>query len=175
MKPFVMLMTGISGSGKSTVAKELAIELKEKNIAVEIVDGDDTRKMTNGVFGYGKEDRIKMSYVNQTIGEYLRKNGINVIYTLVCPYENIRKRFRDFFGDSYVEVFVSASPETCAERDPKGLYKLSREDKLKNLNGTNDVFEIPENPDIVIDTENINVDEAKRMVIDYLCRSDYIS
>lgn len=168
MKPFVMLMTGISGSGKSTLANAVSQELRKRGISVEVVDGDDTRERIGHIFGHDRKDRIKMSYVNQLLGQYLLRNGINVIFALVCPYEEMRERFRSVFGDAYIEVFVSASQAACAKRDVKGLYQRDRTEGVAHLNGTNDIFEIPRKCDLIIDSETLSVEEAKKRVLNYL-------
>lgn len=86
---FVMLFTGLSGSGKSTLANAVAEELKKRGILVDVIDGDETRKLIGGIMKYSREDRGRMGSINRAIGHYLVRNGINVIYALVCPYEKL--------------------------------------------------------------------------------------
>jgi len=170
IKPFAMCMTGISGSGKSTIANAVAGNLKAHGFQIDVIDGDETRNMIGGIFGHSKEERHKMSRVNQTIGRYLLRNNVSFILAVVSPFESIRRQFREFFGNAYIEVYVKASSTTCVRRDVKGLYQQSAE----NLNGFNDDFDEPKNSDIVIDTENLSVEEARDTIIKYLKENKYI-
>jgi len=174
MKPFVMLLTGISGSGKTTLANKLSEMLKDQGMRIQVIDGDETRKLTGQLYGHSREDRISMSRINQSIGYYLVKNNVAVIYALVCPYEEIRTGFRHFFGENYLEVYIKASAETCAVRDVKGLYKMCSEGKIEHLNGKNEIFEIPENSDYVIDTESLTIDEAGEQLLKFLQNRELI-
>ncbi len=174
MRQFVILFTGISGSGKSTLANAVAKELELLGVQVSVIDGDDSRELVGNIFGHSREERMKMGRVNRMAGHYLVNSGINVIYALVCPYEEIRKLFREFFGELYIEVYVKADRELCAKRDVKGLYKLCEQGKLKHINGTNDVFETPEHSNLVLDTGRMSVGEAKEEIIGYLWRNGFI-
>ena len=171
---FVILFTGLSGSGKSTLANAVAEELKKKGILIDIIDGDESRQLIGNIMKYSREERMKMGSINCAIGHYLVRNGINVIYSLVCPYEEIREQFRDVFGDIYIEIYVSTNREVCEKRDVKGLYKLSRQGLLENLNGTNADFERPVKSDIVIDTAEVSIDEAKVKIIEYLRENHFL-
>lgn len=175
MKQFVMLFTGISGSGKSTLANAVAKELRQSGVRVSVIDGDDSRKLVGNIFGHSREERMKMGSVNRMAGYYLAGSGVNVIYALVCPYEEIRTQFREFFGELYIEIYVKADQKLCAERDVKGLYKLCEQRRLDNFNGTNDVFEEPGHSNLIIDTGRMSVEEAKEEVIGYLRRGGFIS
>lgn len=171
---FVMLFTGLSGSGKSTLANAVAEELKKRGILVDVIDGDETRKLIGGIMKYSREDRGRMGSINRAIGHYLVRNGINVIYALVCPYEEIREQFRDAFGDIYIEIYVSTDREVCKKWDVKGLYELSRQGMLDNLNGMNEDFERPLKSDMIIDTSILGVDEAKEKIIEYLQKNHFL-
>jgi adenylylsulfate kinase len=161
-------MTGISGSGKTTIANAVAEKLRN-SVAVDVIDGDETRKTIGELFGHSKTERLKMAKVNQTLGKYLLRNKVNMILAVVAPFEEIRTQFRKFFGEAYVEVYVKASFKTCLERDVKGLYKKANDGKLENFNGINDTFEVPLNSDIVVDTETQTVDECAEKIIVELC------
>lgn len=170
---FVMLFTGISGSGKSTLANAVAEELRKKEILVDVIDGDESRRLVGDIIGHSKEERMRMGNINRAIGHYLVRNRINVIYALVCPYEEIRKQFRDFFGDLYIEIYVSTDRSICVKRDVKGLYELSNKGMLDNFNGTNAEFEIPLKSDIVIDTNKKSINEAVDKILTYLVENSY--
>lgn len=174
IKPFAVCMTGISGSGKTTLANALAKRLRDYGVAVEVIDGDETRELIGGLFGHSKNERLKMSRVNQTIGWYLLRNKINFFLAVVAPYEEMRAQFREFFGNSYIELYVKAAVGVCAERDVKGLYRLSREGKLENFNGSTDVFEEPAQSNIIIDTDKTSIDESCEIVIYYLRNNGFI-
>lgn len=174
MRQFVILFTGISGSGKTTLANAVAKELRQSGVRVSVIDGDDSRKLVGNIFGHSREERVKMGSVNRMAGYYLIDSGINVLYALVCPHEEIRKQFREFFGECYIEVYVKADQEICATRDVKGLYSLCEQGKLEHFNGTNDIFEEPEYSNFTIDTDRMSVEEAKKEVIDYLRRGGFI-
>jgi len=174
-KLFAICMTGISGSGKTTIANAVSNCLKKRGVSVEVLDGDETRSIVGDIFGHSKEERLKMSRINQAIGFYLLRNKVSIILAAVAPYEAIRSQFRHFFGVNYIEVYVKASLATCAKRDTKGLYELSSKGELENLNGSNDIFEPPGNSDIIIDTERLSVEESCAMVIEYLYDNKYIN
>jgi adenylylsulfate kinase len=100
--------------------------------------------------------------------DYLVKNGISVVLTQVAPYNEMREKMREQFKDHYIEIYVKCSYEECARRDVKGYYKKHQQGEMKNFNGADDVFEIPKNSDIVIDTESETVDDAVDKILDYL-------
>lgn len=173
-KVFMIYMVGISGSGKTTIAKALEKELKSNNIErLQLIDGDVIREQFGGIFGYTYEERMRCNQAVRVVVRYLIDNGISVILTQVAAYEEIRKRVREEFGENYIEVYVRCSYEECVRRDVKGYYKKQREGKMQNLNGADDVYEIPQNSQIVIDTEKEAVDEAVQKILQYLEENDY--
>ncbi len=171
---FVMLFTGLSGSGKTTLANAVAKELKKGDIPVDVIDGDESRQLIGNIMKYNREERVKMGNINRAIGHYLVRNGINVIYALVCPYEEIREQFRDTFGDIYIEIYVSTDQEVCKKRDVKGLYKLSEQGILNNFNWTNADFERPLKSNMIIDTSILSIDESKEKIIEYMCENHFL-
>ncbi|MCL2283815.1 MAG: adenylyl-sulfate kinase [Fibromonadales bacterium] len=167
-------MTGISGSGKTTLANAVTERLRERSISIDVIDGDETRQLIGEIFGHSKEERQKMSRINQTIGRYLLRNNVSFILAVVAPFEKIRMQFRNFFGDAYIEIYVRASAEICAKRDVKGLYKLNQEGKIVHLNGSDATFEVPENSDLIIDTDNTSIAKCCADIIEYLHNEGYI-
>ena len=173
-KTFSLIFTGMSGSGKTTVADEVNKKLKRLGVSVQYIDGDEFREEIGNLFGYTREERMKNNQVVRTVVKYLNANGINVIFTLVAPYEEMRQEMRKQIGDAYIEVFARCSLEACTLRDVKGYYKKQRDGNLQNLNGVDDVYEVPCHSEIVIDTEHDAVEECVNKVLDYLRDNDYI-
>ena len=174
MKTFSLMFTGISGSGKTTLSRRIFDELVSKKIVSELLDGDVLRKEWGNPFGYTREERMKNSRVVRSMIKYLNRNGVSVIVSLVAPYEEMRKGFREYIGETYIEVYVKCSYEECVRRDVKGYYKSQKEGKMKNLNGADDPFEIPQNSDIIVDTEHESIDVCAKKIMDYLRVNEYV-
>lgn len=173
MKIFTLCFTGISGSGKTTLANALLKEFDTKKIKVQMIDGDILREQLGNLFGYTKEERYKNNQVVRVLADYLNRNGVNVILTLVAPYEDMRKKMRETLGEAYVEVYVKCSLEECERRDVKGYYRKIKEGKMENLNGSDDIYEIPQNNEIVIDTEREDVAQGVNKIKQYLLEHGY--
>lgn len=170
---FNVCFTGISGSGKSTLANLLAKEIKERGIKVQVIDGDILRNELGNLFGYTREERMKNSHVVRILPKYLNQNGIATIIAIVAPYEEMRRELRKFIGDTYIEVFVKCSYHECEKRDIKGYYKRYQKGLLNNLNGADDVFEIPKTSEIVVNTELETIDESVKKILSYLEEHNY--
>lgn len=171
MKNFMIYIVGISGSGKTTIAQALEQEIRERlHQKLQLIDGDTIRSEFGGVFGYTYEERMKCNQAVRVVAKYLIRNDISVVLTQVGAYETMRQNVRkDFVGISdYIEIYVKCSVEECMRRDVKGYYKKLKAGEMENLNGANDVFEIPQNAEIVIDTEQVSVDEAVDSIMRYL-------
>ncbi len=170
----VLWFTGLSGSGKKTIADKVFKRLKEVNISCEKIDGDIMRKSLCRDLGFSKEDRDKNIERAVFVASLLSKHGVIVLATFISPYEKHRllakKKIKNF-----VEIFVNASLEICEKRDVKGLYKKARKNKIKNFTGISDVYENPKNPDIKLKTEQLSVKECTDKVIDYLKKRNLIS
>jgi len=173
MRLFNLCFTGISGSGKTTLANMVSRILIEKGIKVQIIDGDDTRREVGCLFGHTREERMKMNQINRLLAKYLNNNEINTIIAIVAPFHEMRANMRNYFADSYIEVYLKCSEKTCRKRDVKGYYKLEEQGKISHLNGVNDIFEVPEQSEIVIDTENESVEQATQKIVSYLMENGY--
>ncbi|MCY4314699.1 MAG: bifunctional sulfate adenylyltransferase/adenylylsulfate kinase [Roseovarius sp.] len=165
---FTVLFTGLSGSGKSTIANALMIKLMEMGgRAVTLLDGDIVRKNLSSELGFSKEHRdINIRRIGYVASE-ITKNGGIAICAPIAPYEATRRDIREeieHFG-AFVEIHVSTSLEECERRDRKGLYKLARAGKIKEFTGISDPYDIPENPELRVDTENNDVDNCAHQVI----------
>lgn len=175
MKPFIMYIVGISGSGKTTIASTLTEVLRGKGIRnLQFIDGDDIRRELGGLFGYTFEERMKNNRVVCVIADYLVRNNINVILAQVGGYQAMRDQVKECVGGEYIEVYIKCSLEECKRRDVKGYYKKVQDNELDNLNGSNASFEVPSNCDLVIDSEKTNVDDAVAQILDLLKLKTYL-
>ncbi len=166
MKPFIIFMVGISGSGKTTISKELEKRLRERGMEhLQFIDGDVIRDEFGGIFGYTFEERMRNNRAVCVVSSYLLRNDISVILAQVGAYQKMREQVRSFFPTQYIEVYVKCSVEECARRDVKGYYKKLENGEMENLNGSNDTYEIPQHSDVVVDTEKLTVGECVEEII----------
>lgn len=157
---FLIFFTGLSGSGKSTIANGLEQKLVKENIRTYTLDGDNVRKGINKDLSFSDEDR---SENNRRIGEVANlfvDAGIVVLAAFVAPFEKDRNFIKETVGEhNYVEVFVNTSLEECEKRDVKGLYKKARKGEIKDMTGISSPYEVPLRPDIIL-TEKESVEES---------------
>ena len=165
---FTVFFTGLSGSGKSTVANALMVKLMEMGgRPVSLLDGDVVRKHLSSELGFSKEHRdINIKRIGYVASE-ITKNGGIAICAPIAPYTATRRAVREMVeaGGAFVEVHVATPIEECERRDRKGLYKLAREGKIKEFTGISDPYEEPANPELRVDTTNIDVDSAAHQVL----------
>ena len=165
---FTVFFTGFSGSGKSTIANALMIKMMEMGgRPVTLLDGDVVRKNLSSELGFSKEHRdLNIRRIGYVASE-ITKNGGIAICAPIAPYATTRRAVREEieqFG-AFLEVHVSTSLEECERRDRKGLYKLAREGKIKEFTGISDPYDVPESPELRLDTENVDVDNCAHQVI----------
>ena len=165
---FTVLFTGFSGSGKSTIANALMVKLMEMGgRPVTLLDGDIVRKNLSSELGFSKEHRdLNIRRIGYVASE-ITKNGGIAICAPIAPYATTRRAVREDiegFG-AFIEVHVATSIEECERRDRKGLYKLAREGKIKEFTGISDPYDVPINPELVIETENVDVDNCAHQVL----------
>ncbi|MBL4749105.1 MAG: bifunctional sulfate adenylyltransferase/adenylylsulfate kinase [Amylibacter sp.] len=165
---FTVFFTGFSGSGKSTVANALMVKLMEMGgRPVTLLDGDIVRKNLSSELGFSKEHRdLNIRRIGYVASE-ITKNGGIAICAPIAPYATTRRAVREDveeFG-AFIEVHVATSIEECERRDRKGLYKLARAGKIKEFTGISDPYDVPENPEISLETENVGVDDCAHQVI----------
>jgi adenylylsulfate kinase len=163
VKPKVYWLTGLSGSGKSTIADELYANLKKKGLRVEYLDGDKVRDIFPKT-GFSKEERDTHIKRIGFLASILERNGIIVVAAFISPYEDARQFVRNLCNN-FVEVHLSTPLEVCKERDPKGLYAKVERGEIKNFTGVDDPYEEPLNPEFRIDTSNITVKEAVKQIL----------
>jgi adenylylsulfate kinase len=166
-------MTGLPGSGKTTIALELEKRLRALGRNVEILDGDEVRKGLSSDLGFSKEDRQQHAKRVTYVAKVLTRNGVIVLVGLISPFRAFRKHARDEIGE-FIEVYVDTSLDECIQRDPKGLYKLAMDGKITDLTGLQDPYEAPEDPELVIPTEQVTVEQAAEMVLDQLKDRQYL-
>ena len=165
---FTVFFTGLSGSGKSTIANALMVKLMEMGgRPVTLLDGDVVRKHLSSELGFSKEHRdINIKRIGYVASE-ITKNGGIALCAPIAPYTATRRAVREMIEayGAFVEVHVATSIEECERRDRKGLYKLAREGKIKEFTGISDPYEAPEHPELRVDTENVDVDSCAHQVI----------
>jgi adenylylsulfate kinase len=163
---FLVLFTGLSGSGKSTIANALENYLYEQKLHSYVLDGDNIRKGINQNLGFSPEDR---SENNRRIGEISKlfiDAGCIVLAAFVAPYEKDRENIKQTVGsDNFFEVFVNTSLAECERRDVKGLYKKARAGEIKNMTGISAPYEVPENPNIEI-TSDLSIEESVALIFE---------
>lgn len=165
-KPAVLWFTGLSGSGKSTIAEKLVAGLEADGQEVEYLDGDRVREIFPQT-GFTREERDLHIKRIGFIASLLEKHGVLVVASFVSPYrearEEVRRRCRRF-----IEIHVSTPLEECERRDVKGLYARARNGEIRNFTGISDPYEPPEHPEIELDTTGLSLDEACGQVLHYL-------
>ncbi|HEX2058392.1 MAG TPA: adenylyl-sulfate kinase [Actinomycetota bacterium] len=169
----VIWFTGLSGSGKTTIAHKVEEMLLDADVPIEILDGDVVRENLSKGLGFSKEDRDINIRRIAFVAHLLQRNGTFVITAAISPYREIRDEARAMIKD-FVEVFADAPIEVCEERDVKGLYKKARAGEIKGFTGVDDPYEAPLNPEVVCDTANETVEESAQKVIDKLVELKYL-
>ena len=149
-------------------------QLRERGSKLEILDGDIVRENLSKGLGFSKEDRDTNIRRIAFVADLLSRNGVPVITAAISPYAEIRDEAHELMGDRFIEVYVKASVDTCAERDVKGLYAKAFAGEIKEFTGVSDPYEIPENPDWVCDTENETPEESAQKLLAYLESRDLI-
>ncbi len=172
-KGFILWFTGLSGSGKTSISKALAPELKRRGCKVEILDGDVIRTNLSKGLGFSKEDRDTNILRIGFVANLLSRNGVVAITAAISPYRAIRDEVRAM-EPNFVEIYVKAALEVCESRDVKGLYAQARAGKIKGFTGVDDPYEEPLNPEIVCDTDRETLAESVKTVLSKLEELGYI-
>jgi adenylyl-sulfate kinase len=167
---FTLWFTGLSGSGKTTIAHFVGPALDERGCVVEYLDGDVVRTHLSKGLGFSKEDRDAHIERVGWVASRLTRHGGAVIVAAISPYEETRAKAREWveaFGP-FVEIFVKASVDECARRDVKGLYAKAFAGEIKEFTGVSDPYEEPRNPEVVIDTEKLEPEESAKVILERL-------
>jgi adenylylsulfate kinase len=163
---FVVWFTGLSGSGKSTIASLVEQKLFEKGYLTYTLDGDNIRRGINKYLGFTREDRKENLRRIAEVAKLFVDSGMITIAAFISPLKEDRDMIKSIIGvDDYVEVFVNTSVEECERRDVKGLYKKARAGEIMNFTGVNAPYEEPKHPDVVIKTEDESIDQSVEKVI----------
>ncbi|MBE9192042.1 adenylyl-sulfate kinase [Gloeocapsopsis crepidinum LEGE 06123] len=170
---FVLWLTGLSGSGKSSIAKKLAQELKERSCLVEVLDGDVVRTNLSKGLSYSREDRNTNIRRIGFVANLLSRNGVATIVAAISPYQETRENLRTT-TTNFIEVFVNAPLEVCEARDVKGLYAMARAGEIRAFTGIDDPYEAPQNPDITCYTSEESLEESVAKILAELEQRDYI-
>lgn len=165
----VIWMTGLSGAGKTTIAKYLDEALYKQGYVAQILDGDNIRAGINNNLSFSDIDRFENIRRIAEISKLFINCGIIIINSFISPTEAIRKMALDIIGrENFVEVFVSAPLDVCEQRDTKGLYAKARRGEIRNFTGIDSPFEIPEHADVTIHTDKQTIEESVSQLLDYL-------
>jgi adenylylsulfate kinase len=164
---FTLWFTGLSGSGKTTIAHLVGPELDRRGLIVEYLDGDTVRTHLSKGLGFSKEDRDTHVERVGWVASRLTRQGGAVITAAISPYEETRQKARDWIEPvgTFVEVYVKASVDACAERDVKGLYEKAFKGEIQEFTGVSDPYEDPSNPELVVDTELHDPEESAALVL----------
>lgn len=163
--PAVIWLTGLSAAGKTTIANQLMEKFKILNVIAELLDGDEIRKLT-GEIGFDEASRIRHNLKIGRLASAMEKEGKIVIVALISPYAEIRNQVRNMCAH-FLEVYVATDLEICIKRDPKGLYKKALSGEIQLFTGISSPYEIPPNPEIILDTKCQSAAECAGLIYDY--------
>ena len=172
-KGFTLWFTGLSGSGKTAIAKLVEQELRDRGLKVERLDGDIVRQSLTRDLGFSKQDRDKNIERVTFVAKLLTRNGVAVLCSFISPYRERRAKSRQEIGE-FIEVYVECPVEVCAQRDVKGLYDKAFAGEIENFTGVSDPYEEPEEPEIVCHTARETPEESGGKIIAYLEEQRYL-
>ena len=175
-KPCILWFTGLSGSGKSTIANAVESELLKLQKHTYLLDGDNIRMGLNRGLTFSDEDREENIRRIGEVAKLFVDSGIIVLTAFISPFLSDRKQIRELVNDGeFIEVFVDTPLEVCESRDPKGLYKKARNGEISNFTGISSPYEAPENAEIIIKNDGIGVEKAAKSVVKYLEKKGYLN
>ncbi|TCT07236.1 adenylylsulfate kinase /sulfate adenylyltransferase subunit 1 [Tepidamorphus gemmatus] len=167
----VLWFTGLSGAGKSTLATRLERELFDRGYQAYVLDGDNIRFGLNANLGFSPEERAENIRRVGEVAALFSRAGLVAITAFISPYRSDRDRARAAANERFHEIYIKADVETCEQRDPKGLYRKARAGEIKEFTGVSAPYEAPENPELVIDTTALSIDQAVAELIQYVEKS----
>jgi len=173
--PVILWFTGLSGSGKSTIANAVETKLYEMGRHTYLLDGDNIRHGLNRDLGFSEEDRIENIRRIGEVAKLFVDSGLIVLTAFISPFQKDRDQVRSLVKKSeFIEVYVDTPLEVCEQRDPKGLYKKARAGEISDFTGISSPYEPPKNPEIHIENNKISVEESVDKIIEYLKDNKYI-
>lgn len=165
----IVWLTGLPGSGKSTLAGQLEQKLLQQGLFCYILDGDVLRNGLNSDLGFSDADRNENIRRIAEVAALLKNASVITIVAFISPFSKMREFARSRAGNErFIEVFVKASLETCIKRDPKGMYKKALSNQILHFTGITSAYEEPENPELVIDTDLLTVEESADILYNYV-------
>ncbi|MGP7816656.1 adenylyl-sulfate kinase [Niallia sp. 01092] len=171
---YVLWFTGLSGSGKSTVANAVAKRLFDDQVSSYVLDGDNIRFGINKDLGFSEEDRTENIRRIGEVSKLFVDSGQVVLTAFISPFQEDRDNVRKLLEDNeFIEIYVKCSLEACEKRDPKGLYEKARQGIIKDFTGISSPYEEPKNPELTIDTEKYSIKECVEQIVQYLQGQQY--
>jgi bifunctional enzyme CysN/CysC len=168
-RPCVVWFTGLSGSGKSTIATSLEKLLSQRGMHTYVLDGDNLRHGLSRDLGFTEADRVENIRRMAEVASLMADAGLIVLVSLISPFRRERAMARELVGgNDFIEVFVDAPLEICEARDPKGLYRKARKREITNFTGIDSPYEPPEYPEVRLDTSKLTIERAVADLVDYL-------
>jgi adenylylsulfate kinase len=168
-KAQVIWLTGLSGSGKTTIARHLDQEFYNRGFVAQVLDGDNIRSGINNNLKFTEEDRYENIRRISEVNKLFLNCGIITLNSFISPTEEIRNMAIDIIGkENFIEIFINTPIEVCEQRDIKGLYAKARRGELKNFTGIDSPFEAPVNPDIEIKTDKQTIEESVKQALEYI-------
>jgi adenylylsulfate kinase len=165
----VIWLTGLSGSGKTTIGRHVEMELNRRGYLTQVLDGDNIRTGINNNLGFSEDDRYENIRRIAEVSKLFMNCGIICINSFISPTREIRHMAMEIIGkENFIEVYINAPLEVCESRDVKGLYQKAREGKIKNFTGIDAPFEEPENADIELKTDELSIEESTQKALDFI-------
>ena len=173
-KSCTIWLTGLSGSGKSTIANLIESTLYEMNYHTYTLDGDNTRLGLNNDLNFSEEDRIENIRRVSEVSKLMNDAGIITICSFISPYEKNRIQAKEIIGDDFIEVFIKTDIEICEQRDSKGLYKKARAGEIKDFTGISSPYEVPKNAIVLENNNEEDIQKNVDFIINYLKKNNYL-
>ncbi len=174
-KPCILWFTGLSGSGKSTIANAVESKLYKMGTKTYLLDGDNIRHGLNKDLGFSEKDRTENIRRISEVAKLFVDSGTIVLAAFISPFQRDRKLARMLVNkDEFIEIFIDTSLKICKQRDPKGLYKKVEVGQIKNFTGIDSPYEVPTNPEIHLKTDELTIEQASDKVINYLKSFNYL-
>jgi bifunctional enzyme CysN/CysC len=167
----VLWFTGLSGAGKSTIAMAVEQELFRRGYQTYVLDGDNVRRGLNANLSFSPEDRAENIRRVGEVAALFADSGQIVVTAFISPYRSDRQRARAAAQDGFHEIYIKARLETCEKRDPKGLYRRARSGEIAEFTGVTAPYELPESPELTVDTDRLSIEESVAAVLDYVERN----